>query len=103
MLVQSQSAYFSLLKPLKGANINHTDIDKATPLHKAAFNGHLECVKILVKRGCDVNITDNEGISALQKVSNAILSSLTVEGDVQWTLQMFAFSDRTWSRYQFCR
>lgn len=61
------------------------DEDGITALHAAAFQGHLDCVKILVKEGhVDVNAADNVGGTPLMRASvgaNAdIVSYLLAEG-----------------------
>ena len=33
--------------------------NESTPLHSAAWNGHLGVVKILIKSGADINIINN--------------------------------------------
>src|SRR5947209_2950562 len=38
-----------------GYDIHGKDVDSATPLHHAAFNGHGDIVKLLIKKGADVN------------------------------------------------
>lgn len=60
----------------QGAKVNHRDIDGATPLHKAAFNGKLDCLKILVNAGADLDAADVEEITAVQKVSHTYIQSL---------------------------
>ncbi|MCG8340467.1 MAG: ankyrin repeat domain-containing protein [Cytophagales bacterium] len=37
----------------KGAKVDSTDDNGATPLHWAAFNGHLEVVRLLIDKGAD--------------------------------------------------
>lgn len=50
------------------ALLDAKDSDGETPLHYAALNGHLDCVKHLVRNGADVNLTDEEGSTPLHKV-----------------------------------
>ncbi len=35
--------------------------DNSTPLHKAAFAGHTDCVQYLIESGANVNAADNAG------------------------------------------
>uniref|UniRef100_A0A8C5LYY4 Ankyrin repeat domain 42 n=1 Tax=Leptobrachium leishanense TaxID=445787 RepID=A0A8C5LYY4_9ANUR len=42
-------------------NINERDDKGATPLHKAAGQGHIECVQWLLEMGADYNITNEAG------------------------------------------
>jgi ankyrin repeat protein len=42
-----------------------SDIDGCTALHKAANNGMINCVELLLDEGAKLDITDNEGIPAL--------------------------------------
>ena len=37
------------------ANVNHQTKNGNTPLMKAAINGHVECVKILLEKGANVD------------------------------------------------
>ncbi|XP_020906516.1 cortactin-binding protein 2 [Exaiptasia diaphana] len=41
--------------------INKPSSSGQTPLHKAALNGHEDCVKLLIERGADVNFADKQG------------------------------------------
>ena len=52
------------------ASINAKDADGETPLHYAALNGHLDCVRFLLKDNADVNLTDAEGSTPLHKVTS---------------------------------
>ncbi|KAM9659314.1 ankyrin repeat domain-containing protein 42 isoform 5-T5 [Trichechus inunguis] len=42
-------------------NINERDNNGSTPMHKAAGQGHIECLQWLIKMGADSNITDKVG------------------------------------------
>ncbi|XP_074191785.1 ankyrin repeat domain-containing protein 42 isoform X3 [Rhinolophus sinicus] len=42
-------------------NINERDNNGSTPMHKAAGQGHIECLQWLIKVGADSNITDKAG------------------------------------------
>jgi hypothetical protein len=74
----------------KGANIDDGDEDgEQTPLHMAAFGGHVEVMKKLVLRGANPNATSND----IGPVVNAAISSgvraaveLLVEHGVSLTL-----------------
>lgn len=46
-------------------DVDVTDDSGATPLHRAALNGHLEVVKVLVSKKADVAAMDNWGRAAL--------------------------------------
>ena len=34
-----------------------------TPLHRAAMNCHVETAQLLVEKGADISIKDNDGVS----------------------------------------
>ncbi|KAK2843930.1 hypothetical protein FQN49_005934 [Arthroderma sp. PD_2] len=62
----------SLLKTQKGEKdssnlqmINHKNHSGNTPLHWAALNTHLECVKALVEAGADIIMKNNAGHDAV--------------------------------------
>ncbi|XP_055972252.1 ankyrin repeat domain-containing protein 42 [Sorex fumeus] len=42
-------------------NINERDNNESTPMHKAAGQGHIECLQWMIKMGADSNITDKAG------------------------------------------
>ena len=55
----------SVVRGLAGADPSAGDDDKWTPLHIAAYHGHLDVVKSLVAEGVDVNRRVDEGQTAL--------------------------------------
>uniref|UniRef100_A0A8C2F942 E3 ubiquitin-protein ligase HACE1 n=1 Tax=Cyprinus carpio TaxID=7962 RepID=A0A8C2F942_CYPCA len=48
----------------RGANPNYQDISGCTPLHLAARNGQKKCMSRLLEYNADVNICNNEGLTA---------------------------------------
>lgn len=44
-----------------GADVNAQDFEDYTPLHNAAWNGHLEIVKTLVNQGANINLASYDG------------------------------------------
>uniref|UniRef100_A0A8B9L3V0 Ankyrin repeat domain 6b n=1 Tax=Astyanax mexicanus TaxID=7994 RepID=A0A8B9L3V0_ASTMX len=67
----------------KGAKVAVTKYGR-TPLHLAAYKGHLEVVRILLKAGCDLDIEDDGEQTALHRaavVGNSdVISALIQEG-----------------------
>ena len=52
----------------KGANPNiYTYSGKSTPLHRAAYMGHLNIVKLLLKYKADLDCQDSDGLTPLHK------------------------------------
>lgn len=45
--------------------VNHRNHSGNTPLHWAALNTHLDCVKALVQAGADVSIKNDAGLDAV--------------------------------------
>uniref|UniRef100_A0A673BIB4 Ankyrin repeat domain 6b n=1 Tax=Sphaeramia orbicularis TaxID=375764 RepID=A0A673BIB4_9TELE len=67
----------------KGAKVAVTKYGRS-PLHLAAYKGHIEVVRILLKAGCDLDIQDDGDQTALQRaavVGNSdVISALIQEG-----------------------
>lgn len=65
------------------AFVNHRNHSGNTPLHWAALNTHLECVKGLVEAGADVAIKNDAGHDAVFLAERAAWSAAAEEeGDV---------------------
>ncbi|PKX97222.1 ankyrin repeat domain-containing protein [Aspergillus novofumigatus IBT 16806] len=47
------------------AVVNHRNHSGNTPLHWAALNTHLECVKALVEAGADIGVKNDAGLDAI--------------------------------------
>ncbi|XP_054473980.1 ankyrin repeat domain-containing protein 6b isoform X2 [Anoplopoma fimbria] len=67
----------------KGAKVAVTKYGRS-PLHLAAYKGHIEVVRVLLKAGCDLDIQDDGEQTALQRaamVGNSdVISALIQEG-----------------------
>lgn len=60
----------------RGAVVDQrTRAGRATSLHRAAYTGHLDIVKLLLERGADVCAQDADGCTPLHKAGRKILSS----------------------------
>lgn len=55
----------SLDEPARKTLLNHRNHSGNTPLHWAALNTHLECVKALVEAGADLAATNDAGLDAV--------------------------------------
>ncbi len=65
----------------RGANINVRSGKDETPLHIAAWEGHEEIVKLLVKHGAKVNVVNRQGDTPLTLATNpAIVTYLLDHG-----------------------
>ena len=53
----------------KGANVNATQSEGATPLIVAAFSGNLEVLQYLISCGAKVNVRDINGNTAIMQAS----------------------------------
>lgn len=63
------------------AFVNHRNHSGNTPLHWAALNTHIECVKALVEAGADVAIKNDAGHDAVFLAERAAWSASAEEGD----------------------
>ena len=54
----------------RGANIDAPDKNGATPLHWAAFSGHIESVSLLRVQGAGINSPDNTGATPLHAAAS---------------------------------
>jgi ankyrin repeat protein len=61
---------------VSACNIDDADEDGQTALHYAADKGSLDCLKILIEAGANVNAVDRDGIGVLQ---TALCAGLDVE------------------------
>ena len=64
VLGSNQPLVEATAKPVSSL-VNHKNKNGNTPLHWAAVNGHISCVKALVAAGADPAITNNAGHDAL--------------------------------------
>ena len=48
----------------RGAPVDCTPYGSQTPCYIAAFYGKVDCLDYVIKKGADVNRTDNNGITA---------------------------------------
>eukprot|EP01129_Flabellula_baltica_P016657 TRINITY_DN9000_c0_g1_i1.p1 TRINITY_DN9000_c0_g1~~TRINITY_DN9000_c0_g1_i1.p1 ORF type:complete len:1360 (+),score=378.94 TRINITY_DN9000_c0_g1_i1:114-4193(+) len=52
-----------------GADLNGCDYDQRYPLHLAAAEGHLDVVKFLVSKGCNIHVSDRWGNSPISEAA----------------------------------
>ena len=45
----------------RGANVDARDVWGKTPIHQAAYNGHLEVARLLIAKKCNASVISNEG------------------------------------------
>ena len=58
------------------ALLNTQEEDGQTALHYAAFNGHSDLVKLLIDRGADSSIVDNDGNTACNEETDPVIAQL---------------------------
>lgn len=58
-------------KQLKTVDVNSQDADNFTALMYAAFEGHVEVAKLLLKEGADVSLVNNQNRNALMFASTS--------------------------------
>ncbi|GFG11670.1 ankyrin repeat-containing protein YAR1 [Aspergillus udagawae] len=63
--LSAQSSAAPLSAEKIAAVINHRNHSGNTPLHWAALNTHLECVKALVEAGADIAVKNDAGLDAI--------------------------------------
>jgi ankyrin repeat protein len=49
----------------QGANVNGINSSESTPLHGAAWKGHIAVAELLIAKGADVNVTNKMGKTPL--------------------------------------
>ncbi|CAH0025146.1 unnamed protein product [Clonostachys rhizophaga] len=64
VLATGQTSMVELLIDL-GADVSFLDPAGRTPLHAAAYDGHLEAARVLLERGADINTEDYAGYTPL--------------------------------------
>jgi len=69
----------------QGANVDETNVHRATPLHKAAYYGFTECCQLLLSMGANVHAQDVLNATALHKSA--------FNGFVKGFLQIFQLND----------
>ncbi len=70
--------------------INGRDKDNATPLHRAAENGHVRVAAVLLERGADVNAKDNSGDTPLHlaaKGKDYAICKLLLENNAEYSIK----------------
>ena len=71
------------------AFVNHRNHSGNTPLHWAALNTHLECIKALVEAGADVTIKNDAGHDAVFLAERSAWSASAEEaGDEEQTQEI---------------
>ena len=71
----------SLQNETKASVINHRNHSGNTPLHWAALNTHLECVKALVEAGADIGIKNDAGLDAVFLAERSAWSAEEEDGE----------------------
>jgi len=59
-----------------GADVNARTIYNITALHHASLNGNLECIRLLVSKGADVNIKNSKGKTPADWANEAVASQI---------------------------
>ena len=71
LIEASRLGYLEVVQSLigRGADVNKSNNNDATPLHMASYDGHLEVVRALLAAGADVNRSNNRGDTPLYWLS----------------------------------
>lgn len=56
------------------AQVDATEKDGTTPLHKAAYSGNTDVVKVLLDAGAPINAVDSSGATALHHAAEQVSS-----------------------------
>jgi hypothetical protein len=67
----------------RSALINHRNNSGNTPLHWAALNTHLECVKALVEAGADLDVKNDAGHDAVFLAERTAWAAVEVNGEAE--------------------
>lgn len=74
----------------KAAEVNTRDEDEYTPLHRAAYSGHIDVVRELVAKGADVHAVTVDGWTPLHsacKWNNTKVASFLLQHDADINAQ----------------
>ena len=74
-----------------GANLETPDNRRATPLHIAAYNGHLDVVEYLLTEGVEMDVVDdndNSPISLAAQQGHFRVVRLLIERGASWNFQL---------------
>ncbi|XP_062567286.1 ankyrin repeat family A protein 2-like [Saccostrea cucullata] len=76
-----------LLKSCEVSDVNHQTKTGATPLHGAALQGNLGCIKLLLEHGADPKLEDEDGTTALElakdSATKAVLHMYLIQSDIK--------------------
>ncbi|KAJ6132518.1 hypothetical protein N7471_007733 [Penicillium samsonianum] len=67
----------------RSAFVNHRNNSGNTPLHWAALNAHLECVKALVEAGADLDVKNDAGHDAVFLAERTAWAAVEGDEDVE--------------------
>lgn len=90
LLFYSQLTTVQRLLSERATHVNTRDEDKYTPLHRAAYNGHLDVVRELIAHGADVHAVTVDGWTPLHsacKWNNARVASFLLQHDADVNAQ----------------
>ncbi len=77
-----------------GANPNSRGVFGRTPLWRAAFSGHLNCVQVMLENGADPRIYSEDGQRVTDATTNQSIKDLIENWNIQLTDRMLAQIER---------